>query len=553
MPSTFDQILKQGMESSPQQVALFKKNATLSYIELWQMVEQLAIRLSSHNESESISRTQCGERVAVYLPKQFESVASLFAISLANQVFVPINPLLKASQVGYIMENCQVSTLITSLTRYRQLKDTLALVPSVKRIILTDCNEQQIPEGCLKWENELTIARQQIRDKQTTTSASTKTTPIENKLPRCAEQNASDNIAAILYTSGSTGQPKGVVLSHENLVEGAKSVSAYLNNASSDRLLAVLPFSFDYGLSQLTTAFLTRASVVLLEYLLPRDVINAVEKYQVTGLAAVPPLWLQLADMQWPEAARATLRYMTNSGGAMPTAALTQLKEQLPESDFYLMYGLTEAFRSTYLEPAQLAERPESMGQAIPNATILVINDQGEHAEANEEGELVHLGVHVSLGYWQNEAKTQEKFRPLPVSMQAQYGSEKAVWSGDRVTKDEQGYLYFIGRNDDMIKSSGYRISPAEIEEVIYQHPSIKEVSAIGIPDPKLGQAILLVLVPQKTNPETDFDEKKLRQYCRQQLPNFMQPKRIELINSLPRNPNGKINRQLLTQKYTAK
>jgi acyl-CoA ligase (AMP-forming) (exosortase A-associated) len=553
MPSTFDQILKQGMEASPQQVALFKKNATLSYIDLWQMVEQLAVRLSTDKESPITNEPHCGERVAVYLPKQFESVASLFAISLANQVFVPINPLLKAAQVGYIMENCQVSTLITSLARYKQLKDTLAQLPSLKRIILTDSNDQELPEGCLKWEKELTIARQQLEDTQENSSITDSNAPIDVEIETSAEQDSSTRIAAILYTSGSTGQPKGVVLSHQNLVEGAKSVSAYLNNVSSDRLLAVLPFSFDYGLSQLTTAFLSRASVVLLEYLLPRDVINAVEKYQISGLAAVPPLWLQLADLEWPEAAQTSLRYMTNSGGAMPTAALTLLKKQLPKSDFYLMYGLTEAFRSTYLEPEQLAERPESMGQAIPNATILVINDQGEHAKANEEGELVHLGVHVSLGYWQNEAKTQQKFRPLPDTMHAQYGSEKAVWSGDRVRKDEQGYLYFIGRNDDMIKCSGYRISPAEIEEVIYQHPSIKEVSAIGVPDPKLGQAILLVLVPQKTNPEAGFDEKTLRQYCRQQLPNFMQPKHIELINSLPRNPNGKINRQLLAQKYTAK
>jgi len=214
------------------------------------------------------------------------------------------------------------------------------------------------------------------------------------------------DMAAILYTSGSTGQPKGVVLSHINLIEGAKSVADYLDNTAEDKLLAVLPFSFDYGLSQLTTAFLSGASVVLLEYLMPRDVVNAVARYQITGLASVPPLWIQLAELDWPKEASNSLRYFTNSGGAMPGATLSQLMSALPDTAPYLMYGLTEAFRSTYLHPDEISNRPGSMGKAIPNAEILVINQRGKICQSHEEGELVHKGVHVAMGYWQAEEKT---------------------------------------------------------------------------------------------------------------------------------------------------
>jgi acyl-CoA ligase (AMP-forming) (exosortase A-associated) len=275
------------------------------------------------------------------------------------------------------------------------------------------------------------------------------------------------DMAAILYTSGSTGKPKGVVLSHRNMVTGAKSVASYLENRTSDRILAVLPFSFDYGFSQLSTSFVAGACCVLMDYLLPRDVLRAVERKSITGLAAVPPLWVQLAALLWPASVRKHLRYITNSGGAMPGATLAALRAALPDTKVFLMYGLTEAFRSTYLSPDQVERRPDSIGKAIPNAEILVVREDGSRCAPGEPGELVHRGSLVSLGYWNDRQKTAERFRPAPGQDPGLVLTELAVWSGDTVRTDEEGYIYFIGRRDEMIKTSGYRVSP-RVEEIVY-------------------------------------------------------------------------------------
>jgi acyl-CoA ligase (AMP-forming) (exosortase A-associated) len=475
------------------------------------------------------------QRIAIYLPKQPETVISFYAVSMSGGIFVPVNPLLKAQQVEHILHDCNVSILITSKSRYQQLTNKIDL-SHLDKVILTDCSQQDINGDELCW--NCLLNEENIED-----------TINQNDFPRMISQD----IAAILYTSGSTGKPKGVVLSHANFIAGAKSVAGYLKNNQSDRLLAVLPFSFDYGLSQLTTAFISGASVVLMEYLLPRDIIKAIEKYMVTGLAAVPPLWIQLSELEWPEKARQSLRYITNSGGAMPQAILNQITTQLTNTDCFLMYGLTEAFRSTYLDPAELSARPDSIGKAIPDAEILVINREGKLCQANEPGELVHRGPHVSKGYWNAPEKTAKRFKPLPKTMANDLIvdgliPEIAVWSGDQVVKDEQGFLYFIGREDDMIKSSGYRISPSEIEDCVYQLASVSEVTAIGLPHPTLGEAILLIIKPSNVD---SFDEAIVKQHCRELLPNYMQPQAIQLKDSLPRNPNGKINRVLLSQEYS--
>lgn len=523
MPTTFHQLIAKTSQKKPQNIALQRKDLQLNYKELNQKIIDAAHGLLSQG-------LQTAERVAIYLPKQFEAVIGLFATTFAGGVFVPVNPLLKAAQVKYILADCQVSILITSYNRYKQLRDTLSSIDSLTTVILTDCKVENCPPNCLRWED---CMQQDKTDNEQSKQTFPKTKP--------------QQMAAILYTSGSTGQPKGVVLSHINLVEGARSVADYLNNTADDKLLAVLPFSFDYGLSQLTTAFLTGACVVLLEYLMPRDVVNAVARYRITGLAAVPPLWIQLAELDWPKEATTSLRYITNSGGVMPGTTLSQLMSILPQASPFLMYGLTEAFRSSYLAPEELANRPGSMGKAIPNAEILVINCQGEVCRSHEEGELVHKGVHVAMGYWQAEEKTAEKFRPLPTQLHHQYGDEIVVWSGDQVKTDDNGFLYFVGRNDEMIKSSGYRISPAELEETLYAHYSINEVAAMGIAHPRLGQAILLVIKPSN---RSEFEHQPLLTFCKKSFPNFMQPQSIQLVDSLPRNPNGKINRTLLSIQF---
>ncbi|MBV1908615.1 MAG: acyl-CoA ligase (AMP-forming), exosortase A system-associated [Kangiellaceae bacterium] len=531
MPALFHQLISDSTEQFPENIAIEYKNIQINYREIDQLINNSAAELLNSDARPSLNRA---ERVAIYLPKQPEAVIAMFATSKANGTFVPINPLLKPAQVNYILDNCDVSVLITSLSRYKQLKAALGELDTLKRIIITNCTPDKCPAECQLWE-ELISNQDMLR------------TSFSNPKLESTSETGLKSTAAILYTSGSTGQPKGVVLSDSNLIEGAKSVASYLNNHQGDRLLAVLPFSFDYGLSQLTTGFLIGARVVLIEYLLPVDVINAVVQYRITGLAAVPPLWLQLVELEWPKQAVDSLRYITNSGGAMPTATLSQLRTKLPLTKPYLMYGLTESFRSTYLEPEELDTRPTSMGKAIPNATILVLNNKGQLCGPGEQGELVHVGVHVAKGYWQDSQKTSKKFRRLPPHLRSQYGDAAAVWSGDIVTSDEQGFLYFVGRNDDMIKSSGYRISPAELEEVVYQHGSLKEVAAIGIPHQRLGHLILLIVVP---NNLASFNPQSLTKHLKKSMPNFMQPHAIELENSLPRNSNGKINRNLLSDRF---
>jgi acyl-CoA ligase (AMP-forming) (exosortase A-associated) len=353
-------------------------------------------------------------------------------------------------------------------------------------------------------------------------------------------------MAAILYTSGSTGKPKGVVLSHRNMVAGAESVASYLENTPADRILAVLPLSFDYGLSQLTTSFSVGATAVLINYLLPRDILNAVQAERITGLAAVPPLWIQLAQLPWP--ADSTLRYLTNSGGAMQRPTLAALRRALPNAKPFLMYGLTEAFRSTYLPPAEADRRPDSMGKAIPNAEVLVLRPDGSECAPGEPGELVHRGALVSLGYWNDPAKTAERFKPFVSRQQGLTLTEMAVWSGDTVRKDEEGFLYFISRNDEMIKTSGYRVSPSEVEEVVYGHPEVAEAAALGVAHPVLGQAIVVVALARAGS---TLAAEALLAACKPHLPAYMLPARIVMADAaLPRNPNGKIDRKLLSQQF---
>jgi acyl-CoA ligase (AMP-forming) (exosortase A-associated) len=466
-----------------------------------------------------------GARVAVYMEKRIENVAAMFGAAAAGCVFVPVNPLLKPEQVAYILADCNVRLLATTAERLAQLAPVLARCPDLRAVLLADGDVAPVSAALpvLAWPAEGGA------------DADADATP---------HRRIDTDVAAILYTSGSTGQPKGVVLSHRNMVVGAQSVAHYLDLRADDRLLAVLPLSFDYGLSQLTTAFLRGASVVLMNYLFPKDIVAMVARERITGLAAVPPLWIALARLAWP--ADCTLRFITNSGGAMPVPTVQALREILPHTHIFLMYGLTEAFRSTYLPPEEVARRPDSIGRAIPNAEILVVRPDGTACDADEPGELVHRGALVALGYWNDPARTAQRFRPAPGQDPGLPVPELAVWSGDTVRRDADGYLYFIGRSDDMIKVSGYRISPTEIESVLHATGLVAEVAAFGIDHPQLGQAIAVIAVPVE---EGAIDAAALLAECKRRLPAYMVPAHIDLrAGPLPRNPNGKIDRNLLRQ-----
>lgn len=519
--TNFHHLLASAAASTPDAPALTYKDDTSTYGETWKTVLAFTAQLGRLG-------VRRGDRVAIYLEKRLETVVAMFGASAAGAMFVPVNHVLKPLQVGHILSDSGARVLVTSADRLAQLRSTLPETAIEDVVVVGAVDEASGPvreHGWLSGDGE----------------------PGQSDVVLSATAIDIDP-AAILYTSGSTGKPKGVVLSHRNLIVGAESVSTYLGNTSDDVILSVLPLSFDAGLSQVTTAFAVGAHCVLMNYLLPREVVKLCDKHGVTGLTCVPPLWLQLADARWTETAGSRLRYFANTGGRMPRATLDRLRDLFPGADPYLMYGLTEAFRSTYLDPAEVDRRPDSIGKAIPNAEILVLRPDGSLCDPGEEGELVHRGALVGLGYWNDPARTAERYRPVVHPGQEWRTPELAVWSGDTVVADEEGFLYFVGRTDDMIKTSGYRVSPTEIEEAAYSTGLIRDAVAIGIADATLGQRIVLVATP--TDDETDAAA--LTAALRQRLPLYMVPAHVELRSELPRNPNGKFDRNLIKSEVTA-
>jgi acyl-CoA ligase (AMP-forming) (exosortase A-associated) len=516
------ELIARTADGSPEASALSAGAATSSYATLAGQVGACAsglVRLG-------LAR---GDRVGIYLEKRVETVVASFGAAAAGGVFVPLNPLLKPEQVGYILRDCNVRVLVTSPERLALLGDVLAQCPDLRHVVVTDAGAAAGALPTTTWVDLLAAPR------------------------RPGHRVIDTDMAAILYTSGSTGRPKGVVLSHRNMVAGAKSVASYLGNGPHDTLLAALPLSFDAGFSQLTTAFHSGARVVLLNYLMPRDVLRAIERERVTGLTAVPPLYIQLAQLEWPAAVGESLRYFANTGGRMPRETLDQLRRRVPKAKPFLMYGLTEAFRSTYLPPEEVDRRPDSIGKAIPNAEILVLREDGSECGPDEPGELVHRGALVGMGYWNDAEKTAERYRPLPVGVGGREAGlqipELAVFSGDTVRRDAEGFLYFIGRRDEMMKTSGYRVSPTEVEEVLYATQLVGECAAFGVEHAALGQAIHVVATPSAGAAALDNDA--LLAACRARMPAYMVPAAVHAVaGPLPRNPNGKIDRKLLATRW---
>jgi acyl-CoA ligase (AMP-forming) (exosortase A-associated) len=476
-------------------VALVLRSGPLSYQALNARVGLLAAWLA-----ETISEP--GSRVATWLPKSELACLMPLAAVRAGLVHVPINPLLKRAQVAHILADSGAKLLISNDAR-------LALLE------VGDAGDAVCVDERTVWNAAETLGK--------TLGPS---------------EAQSDDLAAILYTSGSTGKPKGVMLSHANLWLGAVSVAYYLKIAPDDVMLGVMPLSFDYGQNQLLSSWFAGASVVPLDYLVPRDVVKAVERHGVTTLGAVPPLWVQLVEQDWPAETAAKLRRLTNTGGALTPALVRRLRAQFPNADLYAMYGLTEAFRSTYLDPALVDANPTSIGSAIPFAEIMVVADDGTDSALDQEGELVHAGPLVAQGYWQDEARTAERFRPAPAFSKL---GGMAVWSGDRVRRDAAGLLHFVGRRDAMIKTSGNRVSPQEVEDAAIATGLVAEAVALGVADEKLGAAIHLV-----ARAADGAERDALIPALTRALPNFMVPRVVHWREAMPIGPNGKIDRVAL-------
>ncbi|PKP91211.1 MAG: acyl-CoA ligase (AMP-forming), exosortase A system-associated [Alphaproteobacteria bacterium HGW-Alphaproteobacteria-16] len=481
-------------------VALEDRHGTLSYDELETAVGAVAGWLARQGFAR-------GDRVATWLPKTRLACVMPLAAARAGLVHVPINPVLKRAQVAHILADSGAVLLVTQAARSMTLE------------------AGDLPDSC----------RIAGDDEPPMTG------------PGLAPSDAApDALAAILYTSGSTGRPKGVMLSHANMWLGAISIAYYLKVTPADRVLGVLPLSFDYGQNQLFSSWAAGARVIPIDYLTAKDVVKAAERHGVTSIAGVPPLWVQLLDAEWPELAARRVKRLTNSGGALTVPMVRGLRAKFPGADLYPMYGLTEAFRSTYLDPSLVDANPDSMGQAIPFAEIMVVRPDGSRAAPDEPGELVHAGPLVAQGYWQDAERTALRFKPAPDF--SSYGG-MAVYSGDNVIESADGLFRFVGRDDEMIKSSGNRISPTEVEEAVLAGGEAREAAAFGVPDPRLGQAIVVVAVARG---DSALAEAALRERLRRELPNFMQPTRYEWRDALPRNANGKFDRSGLKAELTA-
>ncbi|TCM22320.1 acyl-CoA ligase (AMP-forming) (exosortase A-associated) [Novosphingobium sp. PhB165] len=487
-----DHLALCGQDDAP---ALVLRGETLDYKALRSRVSRLAAWLAQEIP-------QKGARVATWAAKGELTCLMPLAAARAGLIHVPVNPLLKHAQVAHILADSGAVMLIGTPARLATLGDA------------------DVPVACRVVEEAAALSE---------------AAALAGDL--APSQADPDELAAILYTSGSTGRPKGVMLSHANMWLGAESVAQYLGLEPDDRTLAVLPLSFDYGQNQLFSTWFAGGCVVPLDYLVPRDVVKAVERHGITTLAAVPPLWVQIAELDWPAETAAKLRRLTNSGGALTVDLVRRLRALFPDARLFAMYGLTEAFRSTYLDPTLIDTHPTSMGMAIPHAEVLVINELGEVSQDEEEGELVHSGPLVAQGYWQDPERTAERYKPAPAA--SRYGG-MAVWSGDRVRRAADGLLYFVGRRDAMIKSAGNRISPQEVEEAALATGLVAEVVALGLPDPRLGQAVHLVV---RAMPGSSGVEEELTRKLKEDLPNFMIPKSIHWREAMPIGPNGKIDR----------
>jgi acyl-CoA ligase (AMP-forming) (exosortase A-associated) len=505
-------LLERSAQRSPAKEALVDGDQRLSYRDVRRFTHGIATGL----RGAGLVR---GDRIGICLDPSAAQVLSIFGISESGGIFVPINARLFPEQVGHIAKDCGIKGLITTPKRLSSLAGILGQIPSLAFIILTGEGHVDIGLPVLRLEEFYELCGP----------------------PEWSDEAISMDLATILYTSGSTGRPKGVMLSHANVLAGSRIVSTYLEIRAAERILAVLPFSFDAGMNQLMTAFEHGATIVLINFLYAHEVVQMLQREAITGLAGVPTFWSLMAqeNSTLEQNPPHSLRYITNTGGAMPQAVLKVLRRALPTTKIFLMYGLTEAFRSTFLPPEELDRRPTSIGKAIPDTQIMVLDERGKLCKPGEPGELVHRGPTVSLGYWNRPEDTARTLRANPLLPQEIGGCERVCYSGDLVKMDEAGFFYFLGRQDTMIKSSGFRVSPTEVEEVMFLTGKLRGAAVIGIPDELLGQVIKAFVVPKDGEL---IDTQALLTSCGEKMPRYMVPKVVEVLVELPITPSGKID-----------
>ena len=507
-------FLEKSAARLPHKVALICGNDRWTYREIDDQANRLAWFLRN------IDVPRQG-RIAILLDNSIESVISLFAVLKADAIFVMLNPTMKAKKLSYILNDCQVKVLITHTSKARVVAEALENTESVQNVIWVG-NTNEIPCSTKSfakhhaYSESLCLAPNAVR-------------PISST-------NIDLDLATIIYTSGSTGEPKGVMLTHLNMVSAATSIITYLDNKEDDIILNVLPLSFDYGLYQILMAFKFGGTVVLeRSFGYPYKVIEKMMHEKVTGFPGVPTVFallLRLRDLTRYDFSH--LRYITNTAAALPVEFSRKLRQIFPDVRIYSMYGLTECKRVSYLPPEELGRRPQSVGTGMPNEEVWIVDENHHRVGPGIVGELVVRGSNVMRGYWGLPEETERALRP------GRYPGEKVLFTGDLFRMDEDGYLYFVGRKDDMIKTKGERVGPREIENCLYEIKEVAEAAVIGIPDDILGQAIKAYVAFGDGHV---ISEQDIIRHCRKNLEDFAIPKAVQFMKTLPKTPNGKIDK----------
>ncbi len=515
-----NEFLEKSADLYPHKVALVCRNQKLTYVE----INNAANSLSNALKAEGFLGQ---DRAVVYLDNSLESVVSLFGILKSGGVFVIVDPQVKTKKLEYLLENCKARVLITDTEHFRNVSEVASGLRNLKTIILTD------------YEKEPTINELIFGPKLLSYQTLLEEFPATHTMPSCIDID----LASLIYTSGSSGNPKGVMLTHLNMVSAATSIIQYLENTSDDIILDALPLAFDYGLYQVLMAFKFGGTVILEKaFVYPQQILNTIVSEKVTGWPIVPTIAAILVKLKnLDKHDFSNLRYITSTGQALPPAHSAYLRKAFPRVRIFSMYGLTECKRVSYLPPGEMEKRPDSVGKAIPNTEAYIVDENGEDiTEAGKPGELVVRGANIMKGYWDLPEETAKALRPGP------YPDEKVLYTGDLFYQDKEGYLYFLGRKDDIIKTAGYMVSPKEVENVLCQREDVVESAVIGIEDELLGKAIKAYVHLVDTSQATEDD---IIKFCSEHLENYAVPKIVDFCQALPKTINGKIIKRELPLK----
>lgn len=518
VPKLVQNYLEASASRLPNKIALICENQRLSYAELEASANRMAHALIDGGVSRS-------DRVVIYLPNSIASVIGIFGTLKANATFVVINPTTKQEKLINIINNCQATAILLDNTKVDYLPIILQACPSVRLIVTSDGSDR-----IRKLPLNSSILITDIKK-------------IEKSYPdnRPPVTSIDLDLACLIFTSGSTGQPKGVMSDHNNIDFATSSIIQYLENVEDDIILDVLPLSFDYGLYQLLMVFKFGGTLVLeRSFSFPVEILKMIEREKVTGFPGVPTIFSFLLRMDLTSYDLTHLRYITNTAAALHPSQIELLCTKFPNTTIYSMYGLTETKRTLYLPPEQLKKKPGSVGIPIPGTEAWIEDERGRILSHGEIGELVVRGRHVMRGYWGDEAATAERFRPGPLP------GEHICYTGDLFRIDEEGYFYFVGRKDDILKCRGEKVAPKEIENVLYQLHEVLEAAVIGIQDPILGEAVRAFIVCNNEH----LTVTAVLAHCRKKLEDFMIPKSVIFLDEFPKTSSGKIDKITLADRY---